>query len=148
MVDSNPPDVVYRACNLSGPVGLPTGIFLAGDFAMDERAKQEASGTAGSSREEKKKGEQGPKVSFQEFVYLLSSQVLIQLGIAPNPATGKAEENLPAAQHAIEILAMLEQKTKGNLTPEEGKVLTNALYDLRMRYVQSVQARKADKKAS
>jgi len=110
---------------------------------MDQRAKEQASSAFNASTQEG-----GRTVSFQEFVYLISSQALIQLGIAPNPVSGKVEEDLSAAQHAIEILAMLEQKTKGNLTSEEAKVLANALHNLRMRYVQAVEAKRAKKKES
>ena len=76
---------------------------------------------------------------------MISGQALIHLGEVPNPLSNKSEVNLPLAQHSIEILAMMEEKTKGNLEPEESKVLSNALYDLRMRYVQAVQNQEAKK---
>lgn len=114
---------------------------------MAQNRKQDASGKPQTADKEAGGGKQ-QKVSFQEFVYLMSSQALIQMGSVPNPVTGKAEKSLPAAQHAIEILAMLEQKTKGNLSDEEAKVLSNALYDLRLRYVAAVQAEQSAKKKS
>ena len=114
---------------------------------MDKNQEQEPSGAAHASARDTADAK-GQKVSFQEFVYLMSSQALIQLGIVPNPVSGKLEKSLPAAQNAIEILAMLEQKTKGNLTQEEAEVLSNALYDLRMRYVGAVQAEGTAKKSS
>lgn len=112
---------------------------------MAENLEKDASEKFRSAAEQMGKAK-GDQVSFQEFVYLMSSQALIQLGIVPNPMTGKVEKSLPAAQHAIEILAMLEQKTKGNLTEEEAGVLANALYDLRMRYVHAVQGKAGGEK--
>lgn len=114
---------------------------------MVENLEQDTSGESRSTAEDAG-STKGDKVSFQEFVYLMSSQALIQLGTVPNPVSGKVEKSFPAAQHAIEILAMLEQRTKGNLTEEEANVLANALYDLRMRYVAAVQAKQDDKKKS
>ena len=102
-----------------------------------EKVSQQTSDSAGTSSGPD--GTQDRKVSFQEFIYLMSSQALIQLGSVPNPLTGKTEINLPLAQHSIEILAMIEEKTRGNLKEDEKKVLASSLYDLRMRYVQAVQ---------
>ena len=124
----------------------PAGAVCWG-LTMAEDLKKEPSGTSrSSSRDADRDKEQ--KVSFQEFVYLMSSQALIQLGSVPNPVSGKVERSLPAAQHAIEILAMLEQKTKGNLTDEESEALASALYNLRMRYVQAVEAERNTSKKS
>mgnify|MGYP000533677307 CR=1 FL=1 len=87
------------------------------------------------------------EVSFQEFVIILSSQALIQMGNVPNPLTNKTEINLAAAQHTIEILAMLEKKTSGNLTSEEQQTLEDVLYNLRLRYVDAVRSQDAKKKS-
>jgi hypothetical protein len=76
------------------------------------------------------------KVSFLEFVYLMSSQALIQMGEVPNPLSGKKEKNLPLAQHSIEVLSMIEEKTRGNLSDEEKQSIRDALYNLQMRYVE------------
>ncbi len=79
-----------------------------------------------------------PAIDFYTFVLSLGSSVLIHLGDAPHPETGKpGERNLPLAQQSIEILAMLEQKTRGNLTPEEAKLLDQLLLDLKLRYVEA-----------
>jgi hypothetical protein len=76
-----------------------------------------------------------PEVNFSTFVFSLSSSALFHFGEVPDPATGLKEKNLPMAKHTIDILGMLEEKTKGNLTDDEGQLLKNILYDLRMRYV-------------
>ena len=53
----------------------------------------------------------------------------------PNPYTNKKEENLDAARHTIDILAMLQAKTRGNLTPDEDHLLDGVLYELRMKFM-------------
>jgi hypothetical protein len=81
-------------------------------------------------------------IDFYTFVLSLGSSVLIHLGDAPHPETGKpAERNLPLAQQSIEILAMLQQKTRGNLSPEEEKLLDQLLLDLKLRYVEASKRR-------
>ena len=78
----------------------------------------------------------GP-IDFYTFVLSLASSAFVHLGDAPNPETGQATPpNLPLAKQAIDILAMLEEKTKGNLTEEEARFLENLLTDLRFRFVQ------------
>jgi len=76
-----------------------------------------------------------PKVDFETFVYSLFSTAMLHLGEAPDPDTGKQSVNLPFAKHTIEILAMLEEKTKGNLTDAETKELDEFLAHLRLLYV-------------
>ncbi len=78
----------------------------------------------------------GP-IDFYTFVLSLASSAFVHLGDAPHPETGEAgEPDFPLAQQTIDILAMLREKTKGNLTPEEEKFLENLLTDLRLRFVQ------------
>src|SRR3954463_7132551 len=80
--------------------------------------------------------EQKPGLDFNAFVLSLGSSALINLGEAPGPTTGKTEDpDLVLAQESIDLLALLEQKTKGNLTPDESRFLQTMLYDLRMRFV-------------
>ena len=77
-------------------------------------------------------------LSFTEFVISLASTAAIHFGDVPSPESGeRAAPNLPAARQMIDILALLEQKTKGNLTAEERQVLEQVLFELRMRFVQS-----------
>jgi hypothetical protein len=75
-------------------------------------------------------------IDFYTFVLSLGSSALIHLGDAPNPETGETlKPNLPVAHQTIDILSMLREKTRGNLTPAEEKFLENLLTDLRLRYV-------------
>lgn len=78
-----------------------------------------------------------PEIDFLSFVFSLGSSVLMYLGDAPNPETGRVEKNLANARETIDVLAMLQEKTKGNLTPEEDRFLGSLLYDLRLRFVEA-----------
>jgi hypothetical protein len=79
-----------------------------------------------------------PQLSFTGFVLSLASTAAIHLGDLPDPATGRpVEPNLAGASQMIEILALLDQKTRGNLTAEEREVLEQVLYELRMRFVEA-----------
>ncbi|MBW1987990.1 MAG: DUF1844 domain-containing protein [Deltaproteobacteria bacterium] len=79
-----------------------------------------------------------PEVNFATFVVSLSSSVLVHLGEIEDPQSGRKTKNLPIAKQTIDILGMLEEKTRGNLSPDEEQLLRNVLYDLRMRYVREV----------
>jgi len=78
------------------------------------------------------------ELSFIAFVLSLASTAAIHLGDLADPATGqKSEVNLEGAAQMIEILSLLEQKTRGNLTAEERQVLEQVLYELRLRFVEA-----------
>ncbi|MFO8033253.1 MAG: DUF1844 domain-containing protein [Desulfohalobiaceae bacterium] len=77
-----------------------------------------------------------PQVDLNTFVLSLSSSVLAHLGEVPDPSTGETSQNLEVARHTIDILGVLEEKTKGNLTLDEENLLKNLLFELRMKYVQ------------
>jgi hypothetical protein len=78
----------------------------------------------------------GP-IDFYTFVLSLGSSAFVHLGDAPHPDTGKpVEPDLLVAKQTIDILAMLREKTKGNLTGEEERFLETLLTDLRIRFVQ------------
>jgi Domain of unknown function (DUF1844) len=79
-----------------------------------------------------------PPVDFATFVLSLGSSALMHLGEVEQPGTGKLEKNLPLAKHSIDLLSMLEAKTKGNLTAPEAQLLENLLFDLRLRYVEAL----------
>jgi hypothetical protein len=78
-----------------------------------------------------------PAVDFHTFVLSLGSSALLHLGEIENPNDGFSQKDLPLAKHTIDILAMLEDKTKGNLTSAEEKLIESLLYDLRLRYVEA-----------
>jgi hypothetical protein len=74
---------------------------------------------------------------FIEFVVMHAQNAALFLGQIPNPKTGEAEINLDLARMFIDQLAMIQEKTRGNLTTEEAKVLSNALSNLQMAYVEA-----------
>jgi len=81
--------------------------------------------------------EQPPAISFPAFVLSLAHTVAVHLGDVADPSTGETGAvNLAAAQHMIDILALLEEKTRGNLTAEERQLLEQLLFELRMRFVE------------
>ncbi len=77
-----------------------------------------------------------PKVDFITFVLSLSSSVLMHLGEVPEPDSGQKKVNLDMARHTIDVLAMLEEKTRGNLTAQEEQLLKDVLFEVRMKFVQ------------
>jgi len=76
-----------------------------------------------------------PPVNFTNFVISLSTSALFHFGDFPEYEGGKAEKNLPAAKQTIDILNMLNEKTKGNLDQNETNLIQGVLYELKMRYV-------------
>ena len=76
-----------------------------------------------------------PAIDFTSFIFSISTSVLIQLGEIQDPFTQKSVKNLPLAKQTIDLIEMLKEKTKGNLTPEEERIIEYILYDLKMKYV-------------
>ena len=76
-----------------------------------------------------------PEVNFNSLVFSLSSSALINLGEIADPQSGQKQKDLPLAKHSIDTIAMLKDKTKGNLNAEEQRFLETMLADLRLRYV-------------
>jgi len=124
---------------------------VSGDGQIKEEVKEEAEAAAGpeqrppqAEESPRKKSESAggreeptalPEINFATFVLSLSSSALIHLGVAPDPLTGEQQKDLPVAKQTIDMLGMLQEKTRGNLAEEEARLLESLLYDLRMRYV-------------
>jgi hypothetical protein len=77
-----------------------------------------------------------PGIDFHTFVLSLGSSALLHLGELERPGAAGPEKNLPLAKHTIDILGMLQEKTRGNLSPAEDKLMESLLYDLRLKYVE------------
>ncbi|MCD6446755.1 MAG: DUF1844 domain-containing protein [Candidatus Marinimicrobia bacterium] len=75
---------------------------------------------------------------FMGLVYSLTQSAFISLGKLPDPMTGNIDRNLPQASQTIDLLAALQEKTKGNLEEEEDKFLSRTISDLRLNYVDEV----------
>ncbi len=101
-------------------------------------AKTEPVGAASAEAEKMPAGQEvppRPPIDFPSYLLSYYTQGLVLLGEVPNPYTNKKEEDVEAARHTIDILTMLEQKTKGNLTKEEQQLLETVLYELRMKFM-------------
>jgi hypothetical protein len=91
-----------------------------------------------------KHADSAPEINFASFVLSLSTSVLYHFGEVPDPITNKKQRNLMLAKQTIDILGILKEKTAGNLAREEESLLTNLLYDLRMRYVKEIEQDKTE----
>jgi len=116
-------------------------------FDKDGGLKEEKTAEAkvpseGEKGQETKKSEDQrpslPEVNFNALIFSLSSSAFFNLGEIADPQTGEKHKDLPLAKHSIDIIAMLRDKTKGNLNDEEQKFLDNILADLRLRYVKAI----------
>ncbi len=104
------------------------------DPPRTERAETgEAQGTA--SPERPSLAGEGERIDFPSYVLSYYTQGLVLLGEVPNPYTQKTEEDADAARHTIDILALLQEKTRGNLTTEEHQLLESVLYELRLKFM-------------
>ena len=78
-----------------------------------------------------------PEANFSSLIFSLSSSALLHIGEIADPQTGQTRKDLALAKHTIDTIAMLKEKTAGNLSDEEGKFVDNILTDLRWRYVKA-----------
>jgi hypothetical protein len=87
--------------------------------------------------------EEDSGISFTAFILSLATTAAVHFGDIADPSTGQPmEPNILAAAQMIEIIGMLQEKTQGNLSREEAKLVEDLLYDLRMRFVQAQQGQK------
>lgn len=110
----------------------------------DEAPASERPASAETSRRPSPQGEPAPSgehlhepmpVTFSSFAFSLGTSALMLMGEKLDPQQPPMPANLPQAKEIIDILSMLEEKTRGNLTDDEQRVLTDMLYALRMKYV-------------
>ncbi|MBI4643362.1 MAG: DUF1844 domain-containing protein [Deltaproteobacteria bacterium] len=107
---------------------------------QEEEAHKAASGEEKAPKEEAGRSAPGPEVplpeiTFSSFLFSLSTAAFVNLGAVPDPATGGTEKNLPLAKQTIDLLGLLREKTRNNLSREEEDLFDHLLYDLRMRYI-------------
>jgi hypothetical protein len=103
-----------------------------------EEAFQEASQKAAAEADKTSQELPLPEITFSSLLFSLSSSAFVSLGAIPNPNTGKVEKNLPLVKQTIDLLGLLRNKTRNNLTAEEETLFDHLLYDLRMSYVREV----------
>ena len=78
-----------------------------------------------------------PEVNFSSFILSLSSSVLLHLGEIADPVSGEKRKNMDLAKQSIDIISMLQDKTKGNISQDEEKLIEQMLFDLRMRFFEA-----------
>ena len=105
---------------------------LSEDEALDQDSQAEANKTDPAKEQASSKPF---KIDFSTFIMSLTSSAFYHLGDIADPETGKTETNLPAVQQTIDMLIMLKEKTQGNLSEEEGKLLEQLTYELQMKFV-------------
>ena len=127
--ESRPPDPSEE--KEAKPAGEPT--TEAGKDASEPNTER-PSPDAGSDASGEKK-EQLPPIDFPSYILSYYTQGLVLLGEVPSPYSGKKEEDVEASRHTIDILTLLQEKTKGNLRQDEEQLLENVLYELRMKYM-------------
>jgi hypothetical protein len=126
------------------------GFVIKDRRSFDEKGdlkEKEASQAQEKKKEEPKaapRKEEGqrvplPEASFSALLFSLSSSALLHLGEIADPYTNQKKQDLALAKHTIDTMAMLKEKTRGNLTEEEKKFLESVLADLRWRYVKATQ---------
>jgi hypothetical protein len=103
---------------------------------MEGNVTEEKRSESGRAKGESSDGDKLPAIDFATFVLSLSHSALVHLGDAPPLDGHKHERNLPLARQTIDLLAILQEKTKNNLTGEEERLLDQALFDLRLRFVE------------
>ena len=81
--------------------------------------------------------QQLPEPSFQIIISTFATQAAVALGQIANPVTNETSEDLEQAKFAIDVLTILEEKTKGNLTDEEERFIRDLLFELRMKFVET-----------
>lgn len=101
-------------------------------------AFQEASQKAAAEADKSDQEVPLPEITFSSLLFSLSSAAFVSLGVIPDPNTGKVERNLPLVKQTIDLLGLLKEKTRNNLSPEEETLFDHLLYDLRMAYVREV----------
>ncbi len=89
--------------------------------------------------EQEPEARQLPPADFVGLVNALASNIIFALGGMEDPKTGRRFIDLDLAKHYIDLLVVLEEKTRNNLTPDEKKLLDSAIYETRMHYVQLAQ---------
>lgn len=118
----------------------------AADAASDEAPKQQETGSRSAPGPSSPGAAQEPphdhELDFSTFVISLATSVQMNLGAIPHPETDQTAQNIPAAKQMIDILALLKEKTKGNLSEQESALLDQVLYNLRIHYVRAVEGQK------
>jgi len=120
-----------------------SGASETGETQRTNKPATQGRTQAGSEARERRQ-DPGPDhdLDFSTFAISLASSAQVNLGAMPHPETNQTAQNFPAAKQMIDILTMLQTKTKGNLTESEAALLEQVLFSLRMHYVRVVEGQK------
>lgn len=103
----------------------------------EETIKKEQKKTEETAKEKLKEAP-SPQMDFSNLILSLSTSALLNLGEIEDPITKEKKKDIDMAKQTIDLISILKEKTKGNLTKEEESLVDSALYDLRMRYVKEI----------
>ena len=113
------------------------GLYIDSDW-KEEAAKEKERLAAEEAKQQEKAGAGGPDAAgFLDLVNMMAMQAIVALGGGQGPGGEQYPANPAAAKHCIDLLGVLGEKTKGNLTEEEQRVMDSVLYELRMQFVQA-----------
>jgi Domain of unknown function (DUF1844) len=122
-----------------------SGFVVKDKRIFAEGAESEKESAAFAFEEEQKEDEQKninpekefnfPPINFTNFILSLSTSAMFHFGDFPDHEGGTPQKNLSAAKHTIDIIDMINEKTKGNLNDQENKLIQGILYELKLRYV-------------
>ena len=114
-------------------------LIIDDDWKAEAQKEKQRKADEAAAKTADSAGQQGGEqieANFDELVRMLVMQALLYLGAMPDPATGKAVVSLEYAKLNIDLLGILEEKTKGNLTEEEQQVLSQTASELRLQFVE------------
>ena len=129
----------------TAPSGEAPKIHIDSDWkaeAQAEKQRLDEKSKAASPDDAKGSANGGmPPATFETLVSTFATQALFAMGAIPDPRSGQRMANMDMARHNIDMLGVLEEKTKGNLTEEQENMVASTIYELRTRYVQLSSAR-------
>lgn len=120
-------------------------IIIDDDWKSQVQAEKEAAEAARKAKQAEPSQQSGaaqdpgdyplPPADFPTIVSMLATQAMLSLGAIPNPVSGKTEVHLNQARHFIDLIEVLQEKTKGNCTPQESQMMESLLHEMRMSFV-------------
>jgi hypothetical protein len=123
---------------MSGEESSPEPKIIVDDDWKSQVEREKAEFRSRATQPESSRAlEEMPPASLVTLLSSLATQAMLSLGLIRDPIDGAVHIHKPMAKHFIDTIAVLEDKTKGNLTPEEAAMLSDVLHQLRMAYVQT-----------
>lgn len=113
-------------------------IHIDSDWKAEAQAEKERLATDSESEESKSEGL--PEANFQTLVSTMATQALFAMGAIPDPRTGQRMVHLDLARHHVDMIGVLEEKSAGNLSEDEQKLVSTTLHELRSTYIQVANA--------